>query len=425
MLYVTTRAGQASKEIASWFREFGYRGAMPRTSELIESRKIKIGDVQLKTLAFELMGEDAPQKIYQLREAAHAVSEDKDEWGAFGRDGGYQPLRESGIPVGTTAFGNITGQLVFSEIRDSFEAEANEFTPRVRVVETEFADAETVPGVQKIGDQATIVAEGGQYGTVGFGEEFYTWIAKTKRGLIVDVTEEAVFFDRTNGKVAAEAREVGTALGISMENQNINAFIGGVNNYVRNGVATNNFLTAGAYINAVTGVTLDDWTDVERLELLLDDITDPNTGEPINLRSDRMTLVTTTFKMHTARQILNATEIRTDTNAALGTRTQERVSARTIAQYDHLVSRRLKVRLRGSIASGGLNLTEAQAREYHWLVDLQEYIAWLENWPLRTFSQGSTGPEAFDRDIVMRHKASYRGAAQVREPRFATQGSNT
>ncbi len=39
MHYVTTRAGQASKEIVSWIREHGYRAMRPKIEELIESVK--------------------------------------------------------------------------------------------------------------------------------------------------------------------------------------------------------------------------------------------------------------------------------------------------------------------------------------------------------------------------------------------------
>lgn len=425
MIYVQTRAGKAAKEVASWVNQ-GVPGVHGKISKLIESRKLTFGKINLKVLAYELMGENAPNEAKRLQEAGHRLKDDsaKAEWDRFGDAGGYVPLREAGIPVGTSAFGNITGQLVFSEIRDAFVEETNIFTPRVRTVESEFADAETVPGIQRIGDQGTLVAEGGQYNTVGFGEEFFTWPAKDKRGLIVDVTEEAIFFDRTN-LVAERAREVGRALGISMENQNINTFIGGVNNYVRNGVGVNTYQTATPFINAVTGVTLNDWRDIERLELLFDDIVDPNTGEVIELRSDDMQLVVTTFKRHTAQQILRATNLRSDSNDAAATRSELRDSPNTIASYDLVTSRRLKQRLRASLASGGLNLTEAQAREFHWLVNMMEAFVWLENWPLRTFSQGADGPMAFDADIVMRHKASYRGAAAVREPRWATRGRNT
>lgn len=418
-MFVRDQRGATVKQLRTQLDEHGLQAWKRATKELIESRRLTLSQLSLQSLAEHFLG--GSQQQFQraatlgLREGASEEAEHQ----AFGKRGGFMDLRESGMAVGTTAFINITGQLIFSEVRDAFDQEDFVFTQMIPVVQSRIAGTEIVPGITRIGDQMEEVGEGQDYPEVGIGETRYLIARKRKRGGIVSLTEEAVFFDLTD-KVVEMAREVGSALGLNREKELIDVFIGAINNYQRNGVATATYLAAGAYVNDRAGVTLDDWTDVETLELGFDDVLDPDTGEPIVLRNDGMSLVTTTFKAHTARQILGATQLRGSTNTTAGAaaRNREFLSGNTLSQYPHTTSRQL---LRRLIASG---LTQVQAREYHWLVDWRAF-AWYENWPLRTFQQGADSESGFNRDVTMRFKASQRGVAQSREPRLVQRGRNT
>lgn len=68
------------------------------------------------------------------------------------------------------------------------------------------------------------------YPHVGFGEDYIETPSTAKHGLIVPVTKEAVFFDRTN-LVLGRAAEVGEVLGLNKEKRLIDLVIGQVNNY--------------------------------------------------------------------------------------------------------------------------------------------------------------------------------------------------
>lgn len=341
-----------------------------------------------------------------------------DSWNKSFRDvAAGVPLLESGTPVTSTAFRNITGQLIFSTIRRWFMSEAFVFSGLIPTINSRIEGTEKVPSIARIGDASEIVIEGQPYPTVGFGEEYFTWAAKDKRGLIVDLTEEAIFYDLTN-LVLDAAREVGLWLGTKKEKLLIDAFIGQTNNYSRNGTATNTYLTSGAYTNDATGAPLTDWTSVESAELAFNDVLDPNTSEPIELLDSEAVLIVTPYKKHTARRIVSATEVRERSETSAGVRENEMVSANPITNYKVVSSKLLYRRI-----LAGPETVAANAREWWWLGAPSRAFAWLENFPLRVFQQ--TDSEAsFERDVVARFKASMKGVAQSVEPRYMQRRRN-
>ena len=67
------------------------------------------------------------------------------------------------------------------------------------------------------------------------------------------------------------------------------------------------------------------------------------------------------------------------------------------------------------IASGE---AAADAKQWWFLGDFRKAFAYMENWPI-TVTQAPRGSEAeFSQDIVLRFKASERGAAAVIDPRY-------
>ncbi|MHC4179902.1 MAG: hypothetical protein ACYSWU_20540, partial [Planctomycetota bacterium] len=99
--------------------------------------------------------------------------------------------------VDSTAFSNITGQIVYSKILSAFLSPDLIGTSLIPTTPTRLS-GEKLPGVSQIGDKGQVVTEGMSYENVGIGEEYVETPETDKRGLIVPVTKEAVFFDRTN-----------------------------------------------------------------------------------------------------------------------------------------------------------------------------------------------------------------------------------
>lgn len=387
-----------AKDLRRQFDDLGPQSFYGHFMEAIDSGTIGMENYSIRELAEAFLG-DSWNKSFRAIADGHA-------------------LMEAGTPVNSTAFKNITGQLLFSTVRRWFMNEAFVFSAMVPTIQSRIEGTEKVPSIARMGDVAEIVLEGAEYPTVGFGEEFFTWAAKDKRGLIVDVTEEAIFYDLTN-LVLEAAREVGLWLGTKKEKLIIDCLIGQTNNYSRNGTATNTYLTTGAYDNDETGVALNDWTSIDAAEQRFVDVLDPNTSEPIELLDSEVVIVTTPFKKHTARRIVSATEVRERSETSAGVRENEMVSSNPIANYKVVTSKLLYRRI-----LAGPETVAANAKEWWFLGSIARAFAWLENFPLRVFQQSGDSDAAFERDVTARFKASMKGVAQSVEPRYMQRRRN-
>jgi hypothetical protein len=79
-----------------------------------------------------------------------------------------------------------------------------------------------------------------------------------------------------------------------------------------------------------------------------------------------------------------------------------------------------RVAYRRVIASG---VAAADAKKWWFVGDFRRAFAYMENWPI-TVTQAPVGSEAeFNNDIVLRFKASERGAAAVLNPRYVVKNT--
>ena len=323
-----------------------------------------------------------------------------DSWNPRHGGGGVM-LSEAGDAVKTGDFSNITGQLLVNQTLEAFQDPGFLFPLLMNDVQTSL-NGEKIPGITRIGDEAQAVGEAQQYPLAGIGEEFVETPTTTKRGMIVPLTKEAVFFDLTN-LLVTRASEVGYWLGQNKEKRCLNVALGVTNNYKRNGTADNSYANThntGDFDNL--GVEpLVDWTDIEEAELLFDAITDPNTGEPISIIPN--TLVVPTALKHTANRIKSATEIRFGIHGDTSASSVATSSQPTGGQY--------------TIVTGPMVSVTVDATSW-FIGDFKRAFVYMQNWPI-TAVQAPTNAEAeFQQDIVMQHKVSERGVAAVREPRY-------
>ncbi len=345
---------------------------------------------------------------FSIRDLAEALIPQGREWvrGLDPRRGGVS-LLESGDGVDTTAFANVTGQVIYSKILDAYRNEAFVASKLVETIPTRL-DGEKIPGAGRLGDQAMEVHPGMPYPNVGFGEDYIETPSTTKHGLIVPVTKEAVFFDRTN-LVLSRAAEVGEALGLNKEKRLLDVIVGAVNNYKSNSTAYDTYYASGdggPWVNELASNELVDWTDVDAAEQLFADILDPNTGEPVLVQGTTV-LVMPAYR-HAAHRVFKAAEIQYTASGAATTTS----AANPLAGYSVVASR---LAYRRVIAAGN---SAADARKWWFVGDFRKAFAYMENWPI-TVTQSPIGGEAeFARDIVVRFKASERGAAAVLNPRF-------
>jgi len=280
-------------------------------------------------------------------------------------------LLEAGDGVDVTAFSNITGQIIYSQIMAAYTQEAFIVSKLVDSVPTRF-DGEKIPGIGRIKDEISEVRPGMPYPSVGLGEDYIETPSTTKRGFIVPVTKEAVFFDRTH-LVLQRASEVGEVLGLNKEKRLIDLVIGQTNNYKWKGTDYNTYYAPASgvpWANLLAANELVDWTNVDAAEQVFADILDPNTGEPVLIQANAV-LVSPAYR-HAANRVFLASEIRY-TAAGAPTSTFAPNPLRSYRVYD---SRLVYARI---VAAG---TDAADAKKWWFIGDFRKAFAYMENWPI-------------------------------------------
>jgi hypothetical protein len=287
---------------------------------------------------------------------------------------------------------------------EAYTQDAFVMSKLVDTVPTRF-DGEKIPGISGLTAEDDEVHAGMPYPHLGFGEDYIETPSTTKRGYIVPVTKEAVFFDRTH-LVLSRAGEVGELLGLHKEKRLLEMLVGATNNYKWKGTNYDTYQSSAPWVNELSGNELVDWTNVDAAEQLFADILDPHTGEPVLVKATAV-LVMPAYR-HAAHRVFHASEISYQASGA-ATRTS---AANPLGSYRVFDSR---LAYRRVIAAGE---GAESAAKWWFLGDFRRAFAYMENWPI-TVTQSGAGSEAdFSQDVVMRFKASERGAAAVINPRY-------
>ncbi len=353
---------------------------------------------------------------FSIREIAEATLSPERVRQMDPRSGGVT-LLETGEGVDVTAFSNITGQVIRSRILQAYTQEAFVVSKLVDTIPTRL-DGERIPGIGRVSDEVAEVRPGMPYPHLGFGEDYIETPQTTKRGFIVPVTKEAIFFDRTH-LILQRAAEVGEVLGLNKEKRLIDLLIGVTNNYKWKGVSYNTYSSTGtgvapdgSWINQMTQ-ELVDWTDVDAAEQLFADILDPNTGEPVLIQATTV-LVMPAYR-HAAHRVFNAAEITyTSTGENIAT-----TAANPLGQYRVVESR---LAYRRIITSGQ---TAEAAKKWWFIGNFRKAFAYMENWPITVTQSPALSEAEFNQDIVVRFKASECGAAAAINPRYAVKSTGT
>ena len=321
-------------------------------------------------------------------------------------------IYEGAGAVTTADFSNITGQIMFAEILKTWENPMMLHPQLMNDVQTPF-NGEKIPGVGNLGDVAQVIGEGKDYPTAGVSEEYIETPATTKRGVIVEVTKEAAFFDRT-GEVLKRCRDITVALLISKEKRCLDAALGITDLYRRNGGAAQATYgashTNGDFVNLKTSNGLTDWTNVEAAELLFDAITDPNTGEPILIDKTAMQIVCATAKNYSATFALSPDVIRREDRggSAAGTIVETR-GRNPVRNYPVLTNAYVKART---------------SSDTTWFIgDFKRAFEYRQNWPITPVTAPASNHDEFHRDIIQSTKISERGSVAVVEPRYVVKST--
>lgn len=302
-------------------------------------------------------------------------------------------LLEAAGSVNTAMFQFLTGNVIHEHFMDQWNDPEFIGDKLVTPMPTDLRE-EDIPGVSNFGDVAEAIGELEEYPMVTLSEETVRMPSIQKRGAAVAISEEMVAYDRS-GLVLKQTADIARTLRLNKEKRILDVVCGIVNNYVRNGVASNTYLTSGSYVNHKTTNALQDWSDVEAVELLFGNMTDPNTGEVIPV-IPKAILVPWALR-HTAKHVIRATEVRQTTN----TNTQT-LSQSTLDDYDVISSQLVKQRT---------------SSDSTWFMgDFKRAFVYREKKPV-TVEPMPVGEKAWSRDMVAGWKCSEWGAVGVMEPR--------
>lgn len=308
--------------------------------------------------------------------------------------GGY--LQEAGDAVSTAMFATIQGQFLYNAILRAYqmpELIGDMLCRTMNSVEV----SERIPGVTALGDQVEVVNEGDPYARAVTTERWVDTPDTIKRGLMVEVTKEAVFFDKTN-LILQEASNVGRYIAINRERRILDVVLGISTVYRRNGAAATATYSTD---NTSTSNALVDYVSLNTADTKYAGLTDPDTGEPIV--STPSHLIVPPALRNTAMRIQNAIQTNYNTNASAGTANREtRVGGDSLNHSWQIASNQY--------------VKERTTSDTTWFYgNPMEAFVYMQNWPLTVQQEGANGPEAFERDIVARYKASERGAPGVME----------
>lgn len=375
-----------SKSAARWWEEF---------AEGLRSKQLRPTEFSLREL-FERTVKDGRELI--------------ESWNPrFGPQSGSGWLEANGA-ITSSDFSNITGQIVYNALMEDLTPENSVFQSLFPTVTTQFS-GEKIAGIANLGDVAQTVPENTNYPLAITSQDWIETPATTKRGVIVPVTKEAIFFDRT-GELLNKAGAVGESLRINKEKRAIDCLVDEnttVHQFKWRGTSYSSYVdTPWDNLNGTSA--LQDWTDINEVEQLFAGITDPNTGEPVVVGGS--TLCCGPAKRMQAEYIRNATQVMIHSGGyATSGQLTETMSPNPLRPF--------------SVVSSALFATRVTNANYWFYGDPRRYAKYMENWPITVTQAPAGNSDDFNRDIVMQYKASERGAFSVFQPRVMIKSAAT
>jgi len=339
-------------------------------------------------------------------------------------------LENTGIGIDPTAFANINtftsvvGGLVEVKILESFQNPAL-IADKIAPAEPTKLNGQKIIGVNRIGDLAKERKPGEPHPRGQFNERWVQTPETSEFALAIEVNKETVFFDLTS-QILQNAALVGEEIAYRKELRVIDAFIGVTNSFNYNGSAYNTYQTSRTqgYLNDHSN-PLVDWTSLQASMLLTMRQQDPQTAKRILVNPD--TVIVNPAKVATANLILSATQTERRTGSSSPAQTASNplnVSVSPGAPYTGLQVMSSPLIEQRCVASDGLNLAQANADEYWWLLERGKFMRYMQNYPLSVSQAAPNTYEMLDRGIVAAYFANERGVPAIWSPWHIVRNKN-
>lgn len=360
---------------------------------------------------------------FSLKEMATGLVEDGREW-VEAMDPREEWTMEASA-VNTTLFSYVTKAAIGQQVLDNFQMEDFVLSKMIPT-QTSRIEAELIPGVQGIGDRAEIVAEQEMYPSVTFGEDWQRMPVAYKKGFIIPVTREAVFFDRT-GLILKMAAMLGEYLGVQREKEIADTIIDNPRGSATNGMGNRMDWRGTLYATYDAGTNwtntqsneLVNFSDLAQAEKLFDNMLDPWTGEPIVINGTSILTVPALKQQAMAMAQSSMITEGSDRGTNLPVY-QERPNPWKGMGW--ATSRILYRRIING-GNAGTAVSAADAEKYWYYGDIRGAFAWLEHFPLTVEQIGAGSFLDFTHDIIAAFKTRYKGTAVTNQPRKVTRNT--
>lgn len=347
-----------------------------------------------------------------------------------GTAGSAQTMQES---QSITAFNGITGQIFFNQVTKGLTLAPNDFTSRVRTVQSRLS-GEKIPMPGLTTRYGYNILEGEKAPRDSFGRHFFETPPTVKSMKMIELTWESVYYNRAFSTMD-EAMDYGRSMQLGKEKR-LAACLAGVSvtldGHTFNGnnwkwckpsesssTAYDTYSTTGSGghpgINKKSGVTFADETDIEALYFLAAKMTHPDDSRlPLGVANELDTIVCTPFNARRILRAVNATEVREETNS----NDRVTIAGRGIQNYNVISS----IQLYAALIDSGVSASNAA--EHFYLCNLNRGLAYVENEPFETKVVDMLGQDAVERDIVWAGRVKEVGQAVVMSPWHLYQSIN-
>lgn len=382
----------------------------PRDSQGREMEALDPHSFSLRDLAEATLGENWQAKMKSPRwQMAVALQEEASVMEDTGA-GAVQASQFADI----NAFTAVVSGLLEISLMDGWENPEFIMDQVMPDVPTRMFDGRKVIGTTRLGDVAAPRYPGEPTKRAGFSERWITQPRTVENALACEVTQEAVYLDLT-GEVLEQANAVGDWIRWRKEMRCIDCFLGITNTYSYNGTTYNTYISNGYFNNQITGNELFFWEQVNAVELLFRDMTDPATGLRVRINPDCMYV--NQDKLYQAEGVLNATELEFRGIPGSTTAQQDVKRFKNVIAGKYRLFTSPLVYQRMTDATG-LNLSATTAGKYWYVWDSKKPpMKYASNWPLRVQQAAPNQVDLIDRGIVLFVKADERGVPMVYEPR--------
>jgi len=370
----------------------GSRTIATKLRRLFEKGELRPEDVSVQELWESLVGPMPKTLSFEHRRGGHIMQ-----------------LTEAAVD--TTAFADVMGQVLMSRAMERYNITGYVGELLTDTLQTNKL-SERAPGFL-LQDATAEVDEGMPYPEAGMSDQYVSFLSGKKRGILLSITEEAIFRDET-GWLLRRAGDIGEYVRADKETRILNVVTGTTTAYRINGVNTALYsataASAGGHGNLQATNALVDWTDIDVVMKLIALQRGADTTTSITIVPKQLVVPYALYA--TASRILRATsnDYISRVNAAAGT---------ADAQY---------VMTGGNPYAGMFALIttprlDGYATTTWYMGDFKRALLYREHWPFQSFKRNANTEDGFKRDIAVQFKFREWGTSEVIDHRHAYQST--